>query len=77
MMRVRIGVLGCLLLMASAAAAFAYWGATWESLLLLALSIGCLASIIYGWMLARRTNRELDRIIRRGPKQDKTFRQGD
>lgn len=70
-MRAYVGVLSCLLLMLGvAAAAFALWGATWGALFLV-IGIGCLAAIIYGWMTARRIDRELDRISRRGSERQK------
>jgi len=47
------------------------WGVTWGSVLLLVIGAGCLASIFYSWLMAKRVDRELDRVGRGMSKRQK------
>ncbi len=48
--------------------ALAFWGATLGPLLLLAISSGCLLAMVYSWRMAKKIDRQLDKINRNTPK---------
>ena len=64
----RARLLICAVLMAVLALlALAFWGATLGPLLLLAISAGCLFAMIYSWRMAKKIDRQLDKINRNTP----------
>jgi len=42
--------------------AFLYWGVNWGSILLFAISAGCIAAMIYSWITAKRIERQLNEV---------------
>lgn len=59
-----IALLCALAMAAIGILALRFWGVTWGSVLLLIVTVGCLAAIFYTWMTARRIDRELDSVTR-------------
>ena len=65
----RARLLICAVLMAVLALlALAFWGATLGPLLLLAISSGCVFAMVYSWRMAKKIDRQLDKINRNTPK---------